>query len=93
MFVPANSVRFIGKASMRGADAIILDLEDAVPQDEKPRARKALGQSVAVAGVNGTPILVRVNSDIRNLAADLDHAVTQGVAALVLPKVESGDRV
>ena len=38
LFVPANVPRFIEKAHERGADAIIIDLEDAVPLPEKASA-------------------------------------------------------
>ena len=39
LYVPANNERFIDKAHTRGADAIILDLEDSVPETERARAR------------------------------------------------------
>ena len=40
LFVPANVPRFVNKAHERGADAIILDLEDSVPLGEKASARQ-----------------------------------------------------
>ena len=42
LFVPAHQERFVARAHERGADAVILDLEDAVPADAKPAARAAL---------------------------------------------------
>jgi citrate lyase subunit beta/citryl-CoA lyase len=42
LFVPAIVEKFIARAAERGADAIILDLEDSVPLAEKQRARDAL---------------------------------------------------
>ena len=42
LYVPANNPRFIEKAHTRGADAIILDLEDSVPPAEKIVARERL---------------------------------------------------
>ena len=47
LYVPASSERFIAKAHERGADAIILDLEDAVAPDRKDAARTQLVDSVA----------------------------------------------
>ena len=41
LYVPAHQERFVAKAHERQADAIILDLEDAVPPGDKPRARAA----------------------------------------------------
>lgn len=89
LFVPAHSARFVSRAHERGADAIILGLEDAVPDGEKPAARAGLQAAVRQAGQGGAAVLVRINSGIRAVAADLDAAVGAGVAALVLPKAET----
>jgi citrate lyase subunit beta / citryl-CoA lyase len=88
LFVPAHVDRFIARAHERGADGVILDLEDAVPAEEKLAAREKLAASIASVGRNGTAALVRVNHGLRALARDLEAAVVPGVAALVLPKVE-----
>ena len=50
LYVPAHSERFVSKAHTRGADAIILDLEDAVPEADKERARTELGETVRQVG-------------------------------------------
>jgi citrate lyase subunit beta/citryl-CoA lyase len=53
LFVPVTAQRFIDKAPTRGADAIILDLEDSIAPDEKDAARAALpdaARSLAAAG-------------------------------------------
>ena len=42
MFVPATAERFVAKAHTRGADVIILDLEDSIAPAEKQAARDAL---------------------------------------------------
>ena len=91
LFVPAHSERFVSRAHERGADAIILDLEDAVPPAEKAAARAGLPAAVRQAGQAGAAVLVRVNSGIRTVAADLEAAVIAGVSALVLPKADSAD--
>ncbi|MDJ0388842.1 CoA ester lyase [Roseomonas sp. E05] len=88
LFVPAHVERFIARAHERGADGIILDLEDAVPAEQKPAARAGLAKAVAGIGRNGTAVLARVNHGLRALAADLEAAVVPGLAGLVLPKVE-----
>jgi len=87
LFVPAHSERFVARAHERGADAVILDLEDAVPAAEKPAARAGLADAIAAVGRGGAA-LVRVNGGLRALALDLEAAVRPGLAALVLPKVE-----
>ena len=76
-----------GRAHERGADGVILDLEDAVPPAEKPAARARLAESIRSVGRNGAA-LVRVNHALRQLGADLEAAVQPGLDALGLPKVE-----
>ncbi|MER9533860.1 CoA ester lyase [Mesorhizobium sp. M0309] len=93
LFVPAHVPRFVEAAHERGADGIILDLEDSVPQDQKGEARRELPECVAKVGRKGASVLVRVNRGLRALAADLDAAVMAGVQALVLPKTESAEWV
>ena len=88
LFLPAHVPRFVEGAHKRGADALILDLEDAVPQGEKAAARAALPASIAAVGRDGAAAMVRVNHGLRMLAPDLEAAVVPGLAALVLPKVE-----
>ncbi|MER9171623.1 CoA ester lyase [Mesorhizobium australicum] len=93
LFVPAHVPRFVDTAHERGADGVILDLEDSVPQDQKGAARRQLPVSVAKVRRKSTSVLVRVNRGLRVLMADLDAAVVAGVDALVLPKTESADWV
>ncbi|WP_210327734.1 HpcH/HpaI aldolase/citrate lyase family protein [Mesorhizobium silamurunense] len=93
LFVPAHVPRFVEAAHERGADGVILDLEDSVPQDQKREARRQLPESVAKVARKGTSVLVRVNRGLRALAADLDAAVMEGVDALVLPKTDSAEWV
>ena len=91
LFVPANNARFIEKAHTREADAIILDLEDSVPAGERPDARRTLMESAELAARGGADILVRINADPQESAADLDAAVHHGVRALLVPKVEDAE--
>lgn len=91
LFVPANNARFVEKAHTRGADGIILDLEDSVPAVERPQARRTLMESATLAGRAGADILVRINAEPEEAAADLDAAIRPGVCALLIPKVEDGE--
>ncbi|RWL06445.1 MAG: CoA ester lyase [Mesorhizobium sp.] len=93
LFVPAHIPRLVETAHQRGADGIILDLEDSVPQDQKGQARRQLPESVAKVARNGASVLVRVNRGLRILVGDLDAAVIEGIDALVLPKTESAEWV
>ncbi|RYE75398.1 MAG: CoA ester lyase, partial [Hyphomicrobiales bacterium] len=62
LYVPAHSERFIAKAHERGADAIVLDLEDAVPETDKSAARDTLTATIASVTRNGAAAFVRVNA-------------------------------
>jgi len=93
LYVPANNPRFIAKAHTRGADAIILDLEDAVPQTARPAARAALAESIAAAGQAGADVTVRINRPLREAVSDLEASVIAGVRALFVAKIESPDHL
>lgn len=94
LFVPADTDRFLAKAGQRGADALILDLEDAVARPRKAQARANLAPffSQLKASVK-VPVYVRVNNEPDLLAADLDAAVAVGADGLLMPKVDTPQQV
>ncbi|GAB1513485.1 HpcH/HpaI aldolase/citrate lyase family protein [Actinophytocola sp. KF-1] len=89
LYVPGNRPDRFDKAVATGADLVILDLEDAVPAEEKARAREAVAAWLATARVDCL-LQVRVNED----AAD-DLAALAGLSGFEvrLPKVESPAQV
>jgi citrate lyase subunit beta/citryl-CoA lyase len=91
--VPVTSERFVAKAHTRGADAIILELEDAVAPGEKERARGLVAEAAKVVGQAGADVLVRINRPWRLAVRDVEAAVGPDVHGLVLPKVDSPDHV
>lgn len=93
LFVPAHVEKFVAAAHKRGADACILDLEDAVPAEQKARARTMLANGAQQVSVSGGAALVRVNAQADMIEADLDAAVMPAVRALVLPKVNDAETV
>src|SRR5690606_29961599 len=90
LYVPAQSERFIAKAHERGADAIILDLEDAVPEASKDAAREGLADAVAAVRRNGARVLVRVNAGERQ-REDALAACRAGADGLSVPKARSAE--
>ena len=86
LYVPASSQRFIAKAHERGADAIILDLEDSVAPSEKESARRGLGESVPAVSRNGAKVFVRINSNKDMILADAEAACRAGAFGLFVPK-------
>lgn len=91
LYVPANSERFVAKAHERGADAIILDLEDAVAVADKPAARAALAQAVPSVGQNGAKVFVRINADDDLMLDDAEAACRAGAYGLYVPKAQDAD--
>jgi citrate lyase subunit beta/citryl-CoA lyase len=91
LFVPADSERKLEKAKSSPADALILDLEDAVAADRRPHARGLMQEYVRSA--KGRALLwVRINpvgsADYRD---DLESVVAAQPAGIVVPKPDSPD--
>lgn len=93
LFTPAHQDHLVARAHDRGADAVLLDLEDSVPLAQKAAARAALGGSVAMLKAQGAHVAVRVNCGLALCAADLEAAVQAGADAVMLPKVMGPDHV
>src|ERR1700694_2579101 len=91
LFVPGHKRDWIEKAVDYGADALVLDLEDAVPPAEKASARATVRELLAPWGSRTDPALfVRANAwHTGQLLLDLDATVVRGLAGVLLPKTES----
>jgi citrate lyase subunit beta/citryl-CoA lyase len=88
LFAPVTNARHVAKAIEGPADAVILDLEDAVAVEEKPAARVLVTEILAKP--RRKPLYVRINALSTRFSFDDLHAV--GSAApdgIMLPKVES----
>ena len=93
LFVPANDTRKLVRGLGSGADALILDLEDAVSESEKSRAR-AMCVEFVNAHRDRMPVFVRINAMSTDLAAaDLAAVVGAQPYGIVLPKCASGHDV
>jgi len=93
LFVPVIAKKFVDGAASRGADGIILDLEDSVPPAEKPRARTLVQEAAEIVSRGGADVLVRVNRPLRLAIPDIEAAISPRVQALALPKVESANHL
>jgi citrate lyase subunit beta/citryl-CoA lyase len=88
LFAPGHHAKLLTKVFTAGADAVMLDLEDAVPPEAKTTARTMVAQVLAAH-----PAWVRVNPPgSAEIAADVD-AVAPYAAAIRIPKCESPDDV
>lgn len=86
LYVPSHVDRYVDAAHARGADCIVLDLEDSVPPDRKMLAReRAAAAAPRLAGFR-CGVAVRINAPARQAVADIDAVVGPSVQALVVPK-------
>ena len=94
LFVPADQPARLEAAFSSGTDAVVADLEDAVPPDRKDAARVVVADRLA--GMTGAARVVRVNAPETGLTeADLEAVAGLPVDAIVLPKAtpEAVDRL
>jgi citrate lyase subunit beta/citryl-CoA lyase len=95
LFVPGNREDRMRKSLTTGADAVIFDLEGAVPRGELPQAREMVKRVIADADPEGAAIFVRVGdarSDDR-IKADMEAAIAQNCYGILLPQVAGVDDV
>jgi citrate lyase subunit beta/citryl-CoA lyase len=92
LYVPGDDERKIRKALAGEADAVVIDLEDAVAPNRKEEARATAAR--ILGSEPGKPVFVRVNAVGTDLfAADIDAVAAGHLAGLRLPKVESVEGV
>ena len=84
LFVPAHREGWVEKALRAGPDAVILDLEDSVPDGEKDTARALVGAGIATVAAAGVIPMVRPGG-----LRDLEACLVEELEALVLPKVDT----
>lgn len=98
LFVPADRPERYAGAIQSGADAVIIDLEDAVAPDAKPSARTMLLEALSSAPPATVPMLVRINAVGTPWHGD-DLATVSGLlqagrlAGIVLPKAEAAEDI
>jgi citrate lyase subunit beta/citryl-CoA lyase len=88
LYVPGNVPKFIDKAHERGADCILVDLEDSVIAAEKPTARAMLPETMKKVVRGGADVAVRINRPMRLAIPDIEAAVQPGLSALFITKTE-----
>jgi citrate lyase subunit beta/citryl-CoA lyase len=89
LIVPASAERFVARAAERGADAIILDLEDGVAPAAKAEARARLATAVPQVGARGATVFVRINATPALMFDDAAAAAAAGAFGLMVPKTRA----
>jgi citrate lyase subunit beta/citryl-CoA lyase len=93
LIFPINVERFLIKAHQRGADCIIMDLEDSVPINKKREARALVKDSIPIVGKGGSDVSVRINQPLSNAIDDLEASIWPGLTCVHLPKIESAEEI
>ncbi|MFN4310211.1 MAG: HpcH/HpaI aldolase/citrate lyase family protein [Ferrovibrio sp.] len=94
LYMPGSNARALEKARTLPADALILDLEDAVAPEQKALAREQVCAAVQAGGYGGRELIIRSNGlDTPWGKDDLIAAAKAGPDAVLLPKVESATQV
>ena len=94
LFVPGNNPKMISKAISLPADAIIFDLEDAVPLTDKEAARSMVRDAIKTVKAGGPSVFVRINALTTGFTAeDLNYIVIDGLDGVLLSKAETEDDI
>ncbi|MDF1719639.1 MAG: CoA ester lyase [Minwuia sp.] len=94
LYMPGSNTRAMEKAKTIAADAIILDLEDAVSPDAKATARQQIGDALAGGGYGRREMIVRINGQDTPWGADDMAAIaTSGADAILVPKINDAETV
>ena len=88
LFVPANRESWMRNAHTYGSDALIFDMESAIPQTELPTARKMVRSVLEDLGAGRTQMFVRIN-DIGSgkVEDDVRAILCKGLAGVLLPQI------
>lgn len=90
LYMPGSNARALEKARTLAADALILDLEDAVAPDAKDLARQQVADAVKQGGFGKREIIIRINALSTPWGEDdLKAAVAAGPDAVLVPKISS----
>lgn len=94
LYVPGDQEAMLAKAPGRGADGLILNLEDAVAPANKERARQSVADALRTLDFDGVETIVRINPPHADTGyRDLLAIVPHGPDAILLPKVGAVEEV
>ena len=93
LFVPAHRRDWVGKAIRVAPHAAVLDIEDSVPPQFKPQAMDYLHSEIHELRDAGIGAFVRIQPLFDGTPAEISAAVTDGLTAIVMPKVATPDEI
>jgi citrate lyase subunit beta/citryl-CoA lyase len=94
LYMPGSNARALEKARSIAADALILDLEDAVAPDAKATAREQVVAAVKAGGFGAREVFIRTNGfDAPWFADDLNAAAAAAPDAILIPKISTAEQL
>jgi citrate lyase subunit beta/citryl-CoA lyase len=94
LYVPADKPEWMAKATKFGADAYVLDLEDAVVEESKPAARGMAREAIPGLAAQGVGVFVRINGiETPHWFEDIRSVAVGGLTGIIPPKVSSATEV
>jgi citrate lyase subunit beta / citryl-CoA lyase len=93
LFIPAHKLDWVRKVKRFDPDAVVLDLEDAVPAGSKGEARQLAREGIRVLQDLGIAAFVRVNALEQGGDEDVPAVVIDGLSGVMLPKGRSVEEV
>jgi citrate lyase subunit beta / citryl-CoA lyase len=94
LYVPGTKPKWLDSVRSSDADAIVIDLEDAVAENEKPVAREQAAVAIPKIADSGKGVFVRINGlDTPHWLDDVHAVVVAGLTGLAVPKVDSPGQV
>jgi citrate lyase subunit beta/citryl-CoA lyase len=93
LYMPGSNARALEKARQLPADAVILDLEDAVAPDAKAKAREMIVQTLKTGGFGHREVLVRINGLDTGWWLDDLAVAAAGPDAILVPKVSTPEQL
>jgi citrate lyase subunit beta/citryl-CoA lyase len=93
LFIPAHKLEWVRRVERFAPDAVVLDLEDAVPVASKDRARPLALEGIGILTSLSIAAFVRINALDQGGAEDVMEIATKGLAGVMLPKAGSADEV
>jgi citrate lyase subunit beta/citryl-CoA lyase len=91
LLVPITNPSFVERAWLRRADAVTLDLEEAIPPERKAYARSLVREAIPLVSKGASEVFVRLNRD--TVHADLEASVWPGLTGVTLPGAEDSGEV
>jgi citrate lyase subunit beta/citryl-CoA lyase len=93
LFIPAHKLDWVRNVARFQPDAVVLDLEDAVPIDLKKDARPLAREAITILKSLGIPAFVRINALAQGGTDDVVAIATDGLVGVMLPKARTAAEI